>query len=46
MMFTYGMKLPDMLSSTDYIFNFDQFITNSFDRSEENITSFNTNLIN
>ena len=24
---THGMELPDMSSSTDYVFDFDQFIT-------------------
>ena len=44
-MSTHGMELPDMSSSTNYVFDFDQFIADSFDGSEENITSFNTNLI-
>ena len=44
-MYTHGIELPDILS-TDYVFDFDQFVTESFDRSEENMTSLNTNSIN
>ena len=45
MIYTHEMELPDILS-TDYVFDFDQFVTESFNKSEENITFLNTNLIN
>ena len=44
-MYTHGMELPDMSASTDYVFDFDQFVAESFEGSEENMTSFDTNPI-
>ena len=46
MMYSHGIDLPDMLLSTNYVFDFDHFIAESFNGGEENISSFNSNPIN
>ena len=45
-MYSHGMDLPDMLLSTNYVFDFNHFIAESFNGGEEDISSFNSNPIN
>ena len=38
--YLYGMDLPDLSSSTDYVFDFDHFIAKSFDGGEKDVNFF------